>query len=839
MTSHNFMIGPIKDGLRKDLRPYAIPEDAFEVMTNAYQWRGRVVRRPGYSLVGNLANGTPVMGLRTRELFGLGLQELIAFDTTQAYHLSGGVFVVLPSVMPVTWNGTDYQFFYTTNYAGGFWATNSVPGYNGWAVTLFAAAAGTGTSATVNVTATGNTAVVGDSVYFLNIQGAAAANNLIFATVTAIDVGGNPAVITVQATSFPKGINSFTNGIATGFILDSTQQVAGQDGIRYYAETAIGNTWVNYNPPIDTVNALMGALLIFPYRGYLVFLNTTEGNSPSTPTNFPNRARWTQYGTPYYSAPAPNFPSTQTVDPLAARDDLFGRGGAIDAPTSEAIISAAFIRDLLVVKFERSTWRLRFVNNAQNPFVWERVNIELGSSCTFSTIAFDKGAVDIGNRGINISDGNDTVRFDEKIPDDIFKIRQNNQGLQRVYGIRTFESKLLYWTYPSDLNPAGIYPEMVLVYNYETKNWSYFDDTFTCFGYFYPAQNNFITWNDLTEPWASYGNLTWDAGSFQGGFETIVAGNQQGFVFALESDVMVNCPSLNISAISGSTITSTNHNLADGTWIKITGVTGTLTLADGTSINGRNFRIANASLNPNTFTIQEYQPIEAGNASGTLFIFQIAFVPVIAGSVQINVGTLVFTDALLNGDLYVSGVPSGTIDYNTGTIVLNFATPISSTPVSIRVVSYSPEQLIDPAATTGIYSGGGQITKISNIDIQTKVFNFFNDDKRSRLSKIDFYVESTENGQFTCNVFSDDSDLPANNPLPDNLQSNVVVTRVNPYQIGVGDQTIYRLFADVIAQTVQLQFTLSDRQMAVDAINASDIEITALMITMRRGGRLV
>lgn len=846
MTTQSFLIGPIKEGLRKDVKPYAIPEDAFDVLTNAYQFRGRVIRRPGYKLLGNLANGTPVMGLRTRELFGIDQQQLIAFDTTQAYNFTGTSFSPLASVMPVTWNGTDSQFFWTTNYAGAFWATNDVPGLHGWAPSSFAASAGTGTSATVNVTATGNTAAVGDTVYFVNLTGTAAANNLVFAVVTAINVGGNPAVITIQAINVAATFTWANGAVSSGFMLDSQQTVAGVDGIRYYANCSnvvpavspVGLTWVNYNPPLNATTSLAGALLIFPYRGYLVFLNTWEGNSNGNISNFPNRARWTQVGTPFYSNPVPNTPSLQTFDPLAARDDLFGRGGANDAPTNEVIVGAGFIRDILVVYFERSTWRLRFVNNSQNPFVWERVNIELGSDCTFSSIPFDKGLMSIGQRGIVISDGVDTSRFDEKIPDDIFKIRQTNNGLQRVYGIRTFRTRLLYWTFPSDTNPSGIYPDQLLVYNYDTKNWSYFDDCFTCLGYYYPGGNG-LTWNDLTEPWESYGDTSWDSGQIEAGYETIVAGNQQGFVFTLEQTSGANDPSLNISAISGSTITSTNNNLPDGVWISLSGVTGT-TSSDGVSLNGRNFKVSNTTdpMDPNNFTLTEFKPIGAGNASGTSFSYTIGYTPIIPGSVQINVGSLVFTDSDLDGNLFGTG-GSGTVNYNTGALSLTFSPSIGTSAVNIRVVSLNVLQTIVPVSTTGAYTGGGQITKISNFDIQSKIFNFFNDDKRSRLSKIDFYVDTTQNGQFTCNVFSDSSNVPVNAPLADNPQSNVVLTSLNPYQFGAGQETIFRLYCDAIAQTVQLQLTMSDQQMAVNAINSSDFELLSMIITMRRGGRLI
>src|ERR1700674_5654607 len=99
MNTQKFMIGPINDGLRKDVKPEAIPEEAFEILTNAYQWRGRIVRRQGYTLLARLSTdggttflGLPVMGLKTRELFGIDLQQLIGFDTTTAYLFNGTTF---------------------------------------------------------------------------------------------------------------------------------------------------------------------------------------------------------------------------------------------------------------------------------------------------------------------------------------------------------------------------------------------------------------------------------------------------------------------------------------------------------------------------------------------------------------------------------------------------------------------------------------------------------------------------------------------------------------------------------------------------------------------------
>lgn len=821
---NNFLIGPIKYALSNDQKPWSNPEDSFEVVSNAYQFRGRLVRRKGYRTLGRLANGSPVMGLRTKQSIDINTETLVAFDTTTSYFWDGSNFTVLPSTMPTTWSGTNSQFFWTTNYANAFWATNNKAGLHGAPIADI-----TNAASPLVTTVNPHGFSSGQTVTFINVGGMTQINGL-------------TDIITVtNATEFTLNtINTSAFGVYTshGIALNSYVSTAGQDGIRYYGELVNGNGWANYNPPIDPNNALAGALLIFPYRGYLVFLNTKEGNDQNV---FPygQRARWTQIGTPYYSPPQPATPFPQTISPVAMRDDLFGKGGANDAPTNQVIVAAEFIRDILVVYFENSTWRLRYVNNSQNPFVWERVNVEFGTRSTFSGIVFDKGLQVIGTRGIIISDGNDTIRFDEKIPDTVFDIRQANQGLQRVHGIRTYQSKLNYWTYPDSENTTGTFPDKVLVFNYDSKNWSFFDDCFTCFGYYNETSPGY-TWEQLTETWASYTSISWNSGISQQGYENVVAGNQQGYVFVLEAGGATNGPSLSISNIAGMTFTSANNNMPDGNWIKLVGVTGT-TSADGVSLNGRNFKVNNPNLNVNTFTLSEFSPIFPQNASGTNFAYRVEYRNIYPGSVQINIGALVFTDPAFDGHLVdESGTPSsGFIDYDTGSIILFFSSSLSSTPVSIRIVSLDPLQGLSAVNTTGTYTGGGEIIRISNVEIQSKFFNFFANDQRARLSKIDFYVNSTSHGEFTCNVWGDSSNEVINLPLSDNLQSNIVQTTTNPYQIGQGVETMYRLYCDSTAQTIQFQFTMSDAQLAVDVINSSDIEILALMVTARPGGRLV
>ena len=48
------IVGPINRGLRTDRTPFVIDNDSFPTLINAYQWRGRVKRKRGTSLLGRL-----------------------------------------------------------------------------------------------------------------------------------------------------------------------------------------------------------------------------------------------------------------------------------------------------------------------------------------------------------------------------------------------------------------------------------------------------------------------------------------------------------------------------------------------------------------------------------------------------------------------------------------------------------------------------------------------------------------------------------------------------------------------------------------------------------------
>ena len=53
MAKDRFLVAPIKEGLRTDLRPWLLPESAFERLENAYMYEGRVRKRFGSTYTGS------------------------------------------------------------------------------------------------------------------------------------------------------------------------------------------------------------------------------------------------------------------------------------------------------------------------------------------------------------------------------------------------------------------------------------------------------------------------------------------------------------------------------------------------------------------------------------------------------------------------------------------------------------------------------------------------------------------------------------------------------------------------------------------------------------------
>jgi hypothetical protein len=187
----------------------------------------------------------------------------------------------------------------------------------------------------------------------------------------------------------------------------------------------------------------------------------------------------------------------------------------------------------------------------------------------------------VGNTGIHGCNGTNVSRIDQKIPNTVFQISNENSGVGRVYGIRDYYTEMAYWTFADALN-GTIYPNKVLVFNYITGAWAMNEDSITCFGYYY--RQNAATWASSSQTWEQSVE-TWDSGTEIALFRNVIAGNQQGFVFIIDSDVTRNASVLQINdmVVVGDElyIESENHNLQEGDYVEISNAQGVVGLNTG------------------------------------------------------------------------------------------------------------------------------------------------------------------------------------------------------------------------------------------------------------------
>lgn len=810
-----------ESGLIKDKQAYVIPQDAFVALENAYVWRGVTKRRDGYETLGRLRRVLTAQALNVTVasstydndaediLTTLGLRATEPNADIECGSLTitidpGGSITVLED------NGDGTLSITAMN------GLNAISGkinyVTGMISVLFAAPIGAGLI--VQVDFNYHPCLPSMGITQRELDAINAEDTIFFDTKYAYIFSGMTFTEFIPGTTWTgSDINFFwwTNywTIATNKLFWVTNfNSSTPDPIRY----TNGTTWTDFLPALDGtgVDKLHQSLMLIPYRGRLVALNTYEGDPAASAVQFPNRARWSQNGDP-------------TDQTEGWRSDIQGRGGFNDAPTSEHIVTAGFIRDTLIVYFERSTWKLRYTGNEILPFVWERINVELGAESTFSLVRFDKGTLAVGDKAITTCDGNYVERIDQQIIDEVFKIHNGNDGVKRVHGIRNFFEQVVYWVFPSsDEDP--IYPNRVLLYNYQNNTWAFFNDSFTTVGSFQRTDD--IRWSDLAGiSWQNY-QKAWNAGRQQSQFPLIVGGNQQGYIQIFNQKVG-NDASLHIQAITVGeppVITCVNHNLINGDIIEINGIQGTMD-----HLNGFRYRVINATAS--TFEIEQKPR------------FTIT-------AINITTGEITATgNNLIPGDLVQFEGIVGTTQLNgrTGIVVDSgnvFTTSLDTTTMSAYISDGTAENcstLTFAAEVQGgeEYFGCGEIKIVSNFVIKSKKFNMFNQGRKTQLGYFDFLTDTTEIGQVSVPIFVDYNDTQAVNPKGGDPHFNWGInTRAQDFSTLNQTKEWHRMYCNTEAQFIQYMITLDEAQRFSKDVQESGFVMNAMIIWSETGGRL-
>src|SRR5690554_4702035 len=451
----------------------------------------------------------PIQGLKTRQT-NTFFKDLIAFNESQAFLFDPTLNEFINISGTTVWTGDDTRFFWSMNYQNSFWATNNIDPiryyisgttWTDFRPILFGTTTSNEAHGAIPIGA------VAFGPFFL-------VNTPVIPGTVIINIAASPTpTAAVRLTDNGVGILTSTTAGYSGtvnYITGEVNLVVVADAANTRAVTATYDT---------EGDRLERGLMIFPYKDRMIVLDTTEGSGL---VEQPQRCRYSQNGTVYVQAPVP---SGLTFNAQAWRQDVPGRGGFIDAPTEERIISAGFVRDMLIVLFEFSTWRLRYTSNEAIPFVWERVNSQFGAESTYSVIGFDSGILTVGRTGIVISDTNQVRRIDERIPDQVFQITNINNAQRRVQGIRDFQRQVAYWTFPQGDNTR--FPNRTLVYNYLENCWTIYRQQFTAFGQF--RRDDTLIWGTALNTWGEEDSL-WASGDLASGFPVVVAGTRLGEV---------------------------------------------------------------------------------------------------------------------------------------------------------------------------------------------------------------------------------------------------------------------------------------------------------------------
>jgi len=537
MPYDRFMIAPINTGLETDVKPWILPDDAFANLTNAYVFRGRVRKRFGSYLMGSDPADPQMSRLR------ISLVPAVLTVTTPSNIAIGQQFSIGTDIFTVTSISFPVALLTTSAVTAQLVAANQV---------TFSA--------------------IADTVYWYpalpvmgiaNYETGSINDEPTYAFDTRYAYQYTSGAWERLGTAAWTGDNSqffwsdtWHGNTASENILFVTN-FNDPDNVKYWD----GASWTTFAPLYNSTETIETARIVVNFKNRLLMLNTVE-TIASVPTNFYSRCRYSQNGSP--------------IQADAFREDIPGKGGYIDASTQEQIVTVEFIKDRLIVFFERSTWELVYTGNEVFPFTFQKINTELGCESTFSVVPFDKVTLAVGNVGIHACNGSNVERIDQKIPQAVFDIHNDNGGVYRVAGIRDYYVEMVYWTFPSvDRSTDYPFTNRVLVFNYATGSWAFNEDSITAFGYYQNQAN--ITWATSTETWQEAISV-WGSGVLQARFRQVIAGNQQGFLFVVEPNLARNAAALSITNISQSsntfTITSINHNLQAGEWIALENAEG-------------------------------------------------------------------------------------------------------------------------------------------------------------------------------------------------------------------------------------------------------------------------
>ena len=573
MAFQPLFITDFKDGVVKKRDQFLLPNDAFSELENAYIWRGRIKKKGGFYSLGLLQRSLvdQALGSATAGEFSVDIIDHLTLEDTSRL-IPGTITIIVDS------GGANEETFLEASTPDG---------------TLVGSTGGTGiiNYQTSNITITSNAtwtteAVIATFRYAPSLPLMGLTNRelveinaedlLAFDTKYAYRFSNSSdrfEELTPGTTwqgdndHFFSSINYWKNLNGDIVFVTNFNKGASPDPMRYHDTLA----WTDFAPAVDDSGSFLHqARFLLPFKGMLLAFDVYEGTTLEDSVNFPNRLRYSWVGDP--------------LDTDAFKSNIIGKGGFIDATTSERLMSVNRIKDTIIVGFERSMYRIRYTGNEILPLVWEKINSVKGIESPFSTVEFDSAILGVGQDSIISCNGHEVNNIDQKIPDFAESIENDFNGHLRVHSTFDKLRELVYITYPTS-NGENTYPTRILCYNPGNATYSILKDRFTTFGSWQSFDDT--TWADLDYlTWAEW-DTPWNQTGVDSLLPHVVAGNHHGEVAVYNNDnVRINDPIMMITDITSDSVTCPDHGLDDSDFIIIDGIIGY-----GSTLNDTIFKV--------------------------------------------------------------------------------------------------------------------------------------------------------------------------------------------------------------------------------------------------------
>jgi len=540
-----FLIAPFSIGLDTDLEPWLLPQDGFEEITNGHIHHGILEKREGYQKLGDLPHCISITGATNADpaVFTVASTTgLTNGDTVQLNYMTGGTWTSLNDTQYVVRNVTGTTFTLET-IAGADVDGTSLGSFTSGCVGYYPG------DRIMGIWRFVDSSNVKQLLVF-DTKRAAIYNTVseLFDPLDTADVMSGANTDYVVAGNWASTASTTASTLFRLYFTNGKSNAGGStDGIRIYDPSISTTATTQFAPTINGGNAIRGCKLIFPFRQRLVLLHTFEGTN-----TYPQRARWCQ-------AQNPGTPGSFANE---WDDNVAGRGGFVDAPTGQQIISAQFVQDQLIVFFTESVWTLRPTPDPALPFRWDKINDFRACDGKMTTAGFDRYVTAAGLRGITATDAVETKRWDARI-EDFVQDEVNANSFEKVFAKRSFGKRRLWMLYPCCESEDA---DSALIYDDESGAFSTYDISMNVLGYGGVAKDyaldDFTAANatnlGLPETLSEAGEDQLDDYVWQAGGEIFLGGDRSGQIHTLEVD----------ASDDGASISFELYSAAWNPWIK-------------------------------------------------------------------------------------------------------------------------------------------------------------------------------------------------------------------------------------------------------------------------------